>query len=148
MPLTAKDLADRLYLSPAAVQHHLKKLEEIGVVEVDHHARAGDMEVTYYRDADVEVQLQMGRNDGFQGEREALAANLVDGAFRRFLAAAQQHNENELSEYGAMLSGVLHLSPEDRRILMEQVGQFLRSHDTAKAENLEHWEYVILAYRA
>ena len=70
------------------------------------------------------------------------------GAFRRFLAAAQQHNENELSEYGAMLSGVLHLSPEDRRILMEQVGQFLRSHDTAKAENLEHWEYVILAYRA
>ena len=31
---------------------------------------------------------------------------------------------------------------------MEQVGQFLRSHDTAKAENLEHWEYVILAYRA
>lgn len=106
------------------------------------------MEVTYYRDADVEVQLQMGRNDGFQGEREALAANLVDGAFRRFLAAAQQHNENELSEYGAMLSGVLHLSPEDRRTLMEQVGQFLRSHDTAKAENLEHWEYVILAYRA
>ena len=84
VPLTAKDLADRLYLSPAAVQHHLKKLEEIGVVEVDHHARAGDMEVTYYRDADVEVQLQMGRNDGFQGEREALAANLVDGAFRRF----------------------------------------------------------------
>lgn len=79
VPLTAKDLADRLYLSPAAVQHHLKKLEEIGVVEVDHHARAGDMEVTYYRDADVEVQLQMGRNDGFQGEREALAANLVDG---------------------------------------------------------------------
>ena len=148
VPLTAKDLADRLYLSPAAVQHHLKKLEEIGVVEVDHHARAGDMEVTYYRDADGEVQLQMGRNDGFQGEREALAANLVDGAFRRFLAAAQQHNENEISEYGAMLSGVLHLSPEDRRILMEQVGQFLRSHDTAKAENLEHWEYVILAYRA
>ena len=47
VPLTAKDLADRLYLSPAAVQHHLKKLEEIGVVEVDHHARAGDMEVTY-----------------------------------------------------------------------------------------------------
>ena len=96
----------------AAVQHHLKKLEEIGVVEVDHHARAGDMEVTYYRDADVEVQLQMGRNDGFQGEREALAANLVDGAFRRFLAAAQQHNENELSEYGAMLSGVLHHQPD------------------------------------
>ena len=28
-----------------------------------------------------------------------------------FLAAAQQHNENEISEYGAMLSGVLHLSP-------------------------------------
>ena len=31
VPLTAKDLADRLYLSPAAVQHHLKKLEEMNL---------------------------------------------------------------------------------------------------------------------
>lgn len=126
VPLTAKDLADRLYLSPAAVRIISKNWRRSAWWRWITMPGRAIWRSPITAMPTWKYSSRWGATTD-SGEREALAANLVDGAFRRFLAAAQQHNENELSEYGAMLSGVLHLSPEDRRILMEQVGQFLRA---------------------
>ena len=82
-PMTANTVAENMLLSPSAAQSHLNKLEELGVVELGVYTAPDGRQATYYRLADVEIRLCLGRKDGFQGEREALAAQLVDGTFRR-----------------------------------------------------------------
>ena len=84
-PMTANTVAEKMLLSPSAAQSHLNKLEELGVVELGVYTAPDGRQATYYRLADVEIRLCLGRKDGFQGEREALAAQLVDGTFRGVL---------------------------------------------------------------
>ena len=76
-PMTANTVAEKMLLSPSAAQSHLNKLEELGVVELGVYTAPDGRQATYYRLADVEIRLCLGRKDGFQGEREALAAQLL-----------------------------------------------------------------------
>ena len=116
-PMTANTVAEKMLLSPSAAQSHLNKLEELG------------------------------RKDGFQGEREALAAQLVDGTFRGVLHAASQCGEPEQQEDLQFLFGALHLKPEERAELLGLIDGYLRTHSVPEG-GVEHWEYVLMAYRA
>ena len=83
-PMTPKALADRLGVSPSSVQHHLKKLLELGTVEVDHQAVINGITATYYRDAGAEVRVGLSRDDGLQDEREAMATDMVNRILQAF----------------------------------------------------------------
>ena len=135
-PMTANTVAEKMLLSPSAAQSHLNKLEELD-----------GRQATYYRLADVEIRLCLGRKDGFQGEREALAAQLVDGTFRGVLHAASQCGEPEQQEDLQFLFGALHLKPEERAELLGLIDGYLRTHSVPEG-GVEHWEYVLMAYRA
>ncbi len=76
----------------------------------------------------MEIRLCLGRKDGFQGEREALAAQLVDGTFRGVLHAASQCGEPEQQEDLQFLFGALHLKPEERAELLGLIDGYLRTH--------------------
>ena len=115
-----------MLLSPSAAQAHLQRLVELGAVE---QVAVSGRPAALYRIADAEIRLDLGRKDGFQGEREALAAQMMDGTFRGILHAAYSHGEKEL---------------EDCRKIVED---YLRAHGAPQAE-AEHWEYVLMAYRA
>ena len=128
-PMTANTVAEKMLLSPSAAQSHLNKLEELGVVELG-----------VYTAPD-------GRKDGFRGEREALAAQLVDGTFRGVLHAASQCGEPEQQEDLQFLFGALHLKPEERAELLGLIDGYLRTHSVPEG-GVEHWEYVLMAYRA
>ena len=78
-PMTANTVAEKMLLSPSAAQSHLNKLEELGVVELGVYTAPDGRQATYYRLADVEIRLCLGRKDGFQGEREALALCIKSG---------------------------------------------------------------------
>ena len=119
-PMTANTVAEKMLLSPSAAQSHLNKLEELGVVELGVYTAPDGRQATYYRLADVEIRPCLGRKDGFQGEREALAAQLVDGPFRGVLHAASQCGEPEQQEDLQFLFGALHLKPEERAELLER----------------------------
>ena len=80
-------------------------------------------------------------------EREALAAQLVDGTFRGVLHAASQCGEPEQQEDLQFLFGALHLKPEERAELLGLIDGYLRTHSVPEG-GVEHWEYVLLAYRA
>ena len=97
---------------------------------------------------DVRLRLCLGRKDGFQGEREALAANLVDSTFRSLLDNVYRYEEQELKDYGVLRFGALHLDTAQRKELMELVTDYLEKHGALRPEAEEHWEYVVLAYRA
>ena len=134
-PMTASAVAERMLLSPSAAQAHLQRLVELGAVE---QVAVSGRPAALYR---------LGRKDGFQGEREALAAQMMDGTFRGILHAAYSHGEKELEDCRQFQFGALHLKPEERAELQKIVEDYLRAHGAPQAE-AEHWEYVLMAYRA
>lgn len=147
-PLSANGVARRMNLSPIAAQGHLKKLVDLGLVLTEtKQGKKGGPVVLYSLD-DVDIRLHLGRKDSFQGEREAMAANLVDGVFRGMINTTHLHSEDELPQHFMLRFGVLQLSPEDRDELAALVEDYLDSHNVHTPEESEHWEYVVMAYRA
>lgn len=147
-PLSANGVARRMNLSPISAQGHLKKLVDLGVVLMETRQGKNGEPVVLYSLDDVDIRLHLGRKDTFQGEREAMAANLVDGVFRGLINTTHLHPEAELNQYCLLRFGALHLSTEERSELAELVANYLDSHGTHTPENAEHWEYVVMAYRA
>ena len=147
-PLSANEVAGRMQLSPSAAHSHLNKLVKIGLVSAREGTRRDGSNTTYYQMRDVRLRLCLGRKDGFQGEREALAANLVDSTFRSLLDNVYRYEEQELKDYGVLRFGALHLDTAQRKELMELVTDYLEQHGALRPEAEEHWEYVVLAYRA
>lgn len=150
-PMTPKALADRLHISPSSVQHHLKKLLSLGVVEVDHQSAINGITATYYREISATVQVGLGRGNDLQEEREALTTEVVGRVLQGFLkltrSAPPGMEGEELNRYGILVNGVLNLSPEEREELMALVDSFLLAHDTPAPGRTERWEYALLAYR-
>ena len=148
-PMTANTVAEKMLLSPSAAQSHLNKLEELGVVELGVYTAPDGRQATYYRLADVEIRLCLGRKDGFQGEREALALCIKSGLeiLLLFRHAASQCGEPEQQEDLQFLFGALHLKPEERAELLGLIDGYLRTHSVPEG-GVEHWEYVLMAYRA
>lgn len=147
-PLSANALAKRMNLSPVAAQGHLKKLVDLGLVLTQERpGRDGGRVVLYYLD-DVEIRLHLGKRDAFQGEREAMAANLVDGTFRGMINTTYQYPEEELPQHTLLHFGALHLTAQEREELTGLVSDYLSAHALPAEERTEHWEYVLMAYRA
>lgn len=146
-PLSANQVAERMQLSPSAAQAHLKKLCDMGLVSAQEGTRRDGGKTVRYALRHVELRLCLGRKDPFQGDREALAANLMDSTYRRLLINAYRYDEQELREHGVLRFGALHLDSDQRRELMELVERFLEEKGAPRPEAEEHWEYVVLAYR-
>lgn len=150
-PMTPKALADKIKVSPSSVQHHLKKLLSLGVVEVDHQELINGITATYYRETLATVQVGLGRGDALQEEREAIATDMVgrvlQGFFKLTRSAPPGMSVEELEQYGILANGVLSLSPNEREELMKLVNQYLLHHGTPNPNQGERWEYVVLAYR-
>ena len=150
-PMTPQALADRLGVSPSSVQHHLKKLLELGTVEVDHQAVINGITATYYRDAGAEVRVGLSRDDGLQDEREAMATDMVNRILQAFFRDLRQvragQDDEALAQFGDLFSGVAHLSPEEREELLRLIRAFLLEHDAPAPGRTERWEYVLMAHR-
>ena len=61
--------------------------------------------------------------------------------------AASQCGEPEQQEDLQFLFGALHLKPEERAELLGLIDGYLRTHSVPEG-GVEHWEYVLMAYRA
>lgn len=147
-PLTANAVARRMNLSPISAQGHLKKLVDLGVVLMETRQGKNGQPAVFYALDDVEIRLHLGRKDAFQGEREAMAANLVDGVFRGMVNTTHLHPEEELDQHCLLRFGALHLSTEERQELAEKIADYLDRHGAHTPPSTEHWEFVIMAYRA
>ncbi len=147
-PISANKVAERMQLSPSGAQSHLRKLVDLGVVAELERTREDGVKLYYYQAKNVKLRLCLGREDSFQGEREALAANLTDGTFRSLLSTSYRHDEKTMDEYGVLRFGALHMTSEQRAGLVKLVDQYLDRLGVPQPDAKEHWEYVIMAYRA
>lgn len=151
MPMTPKSLSDRLHISPSSVQHHLKKLLSLGVVEVDHQEVINGITATYFRESFATVRIGLERGDEVREEWEVMVTDMVNRTFQGFLklvrSAPKDLPAEKLGEHGMVINGVVRLSPREREELTELVSDFLRAHEAPAPERTECWDCVVLAYR-
>ncbi|MEN6470060.1 MAG: winged helix-turn-helix domain-containing protein [Clostridiaceae bacterium] len=150
-PQTPKRLAEKMDISPSAVQHHLKMLMELGLVEVSHTERIHGITASYYRALPKTVSIggPLGSllQDESAAQRLALMQHSVSAVFEGFSAYCKggAGHAGEDAPHGDVLTGILHLAPEEAKELYGMIRAYLDLHQTFGAGS-EPWEYALIAY--
>jgi len=147
VPMTPKQISDKLGISPSAVQHHIKKLTELGIVELSHTERIRGITASYYRVLPKTVSIGLMNRDETAGDRFALMQNSLSSVFSGFSDYCQKSPDDSDSgaQHGDMLSGIIHLKREEAKELYGIIRGFLDAHDQKEA-GAEAWEYALIAY--
>ena len=148
--VTAKEIADRLAITPSAASHHLKQLMSIGIVEPDHVQVVRGIQARYLRLAEVTVSIGQQYADTLAPLKDELVKSGLMSALNGFMRTVEKnrgrpdvHHENRLND---ILSGIVHLTPADADAFYHMVLSFLDSH-TSAGPDTRPWEVVLLAYR-
>ncbi|WP_312810902.1 helix-turn-helix domain-containing protein [Sedimentibacter sp.] len=152
-PVTAKFVADKLEISPSSAQHHIKKLEQVGIIEFDHNEIINGITARYLRITEKTVSIGQDINDDLTAERDILARNVLSTVYNSYKKLIDE-NRHLLSEeykkgnkFADQLTGIVHLSTEEANELFDIIDDFLKKHSKA-SENSHPYEYALVAYRA
>lgn len=141
--MTAKQVADSLSMTSSSAKHHILKLVGLGAVEVDHTALINGITATYYKRTDATISI--GSDEG--GLRAVVAQNLLKEVQDGFFAQDSPPENEEGHFMGDMLTGVLHLRPEEADELIGMVRSYIASHEK-KGEDTLAFVYSLVAYHA
>lgn len=147
VPVTPKQLADRMGISASAVQHHIRQLAELGVVELHHTERIHGITASFYHVPSKTVCIGSLLNDELKDQRLALMQADLSRTFSGFTAYCSQNTADSIQnrQFGDMLSGVVHLEEAEAKELYDMIRAFLAKHaQTGKSGAA--WEYALIAY--
>jgi DNA-binding transcriptional ArsR family regulator len=152
-PVTSKHLADKLNISPSSAQHHIKQLQQVGIVEFDHDELINGITAKYLRLSQKTVSIGQDINDDLSSERDVLARSIISNTYngykeliheKRLLLAEEYRKGNKFAD---QLTGVVHLSTEEANELFNIIDDFIIKHSNAN-DNSHPYEYALIAYRA
>lgn len=153
-PMTPKMLADKLQISASGVQHHIKKLMQLGLIELDHTEAINGITASFYKPAQVTVQIGLSQSDSLIEQKEVLVQNCIAQVYDGFrkqmkkrISLTGENDPNSLQKWGDILSGVVHLSEEQSVELIKLVTEFIEQNSAPSADS-SPWEYAIIAYNA
>lgn len=150
-PMTPKEISDIMEISPSSIQHHIKKLEELGVVELDHEELIRGITARYYRTTEREISIIPENCGQYLGERKALFYNqinqVMNGYFDNMDLEIQSEDINEHWKNNVLANGVLHVTPKEQEELLALIRKFFNEH-TNPGEGTKPWEFALIAYKA
>lgn len=154
LPMTPKQLSEKLEISPSSVQHHIKKLESLGVITLDHTEAINGITARYYSPTYVNVQIGLDHPDDTQMQKEVLVQAQVARTYEGFLTQKKKfiehyYDENLESRWdlGDILTGVIHLAPGEGEELLKLIRDYLDAHAIPSGEK-SPWEYAFILYNA
>lgn len=148
VPMTPKQIADRIGISPSSVQHHIRKLVELGIVELSHTQLIRGITASYYRVLPKTVSIGLMLQDENSADRFVLMQNelsTVFSGFSEYYRKGQAKGKAEGGQHGDILSGIIHLEPEEAKELYGIIRGFLDAHEQ-KGKGCAAWEYALIAY--
>ena len=147
VPMTPKQISDRLGISASSVQHHLMQLVELGLVELDHTEQIHGITASYYRVLPKTVQIGSLVDDDLKHQRLALMQANLSSIFSGFTTYCAEHAEAKLGpeQFGDMLSGITHLTSAEAKELYDLIRAFLDAHEERDA-GTSPWEFTLIAY--
>lgn len=152
-PVTSKYIADKLNISPSSSQHHIKQLQQIGIIEFDHNEVINGITAKYLRLTEKTVSIGQDRNDDLASERDVLARSILSKTYDGYKGLINEKRQLLAEEYGKgnkfadQLTGVVHLSTEEANELFDVIDNFIKKHSKA-SDNSHPYEYALIAYRA
>lgn len=152
-PMTPKMLADRLQISASGVQHHIKKLMLLGLMELDRTELVNGITASFYKLAQVSVQIGLGQSEDLAEQREVLVQSLIAQVYEGFrrqmkrISGRKEKNASADHEMGDILSGVVYLNEQESAELMKLITEFIEQH-SAPASDRSPWEYALILYNA
>lgn len=154
LPMTPKQLSLKLDISPSSVQHHIKKLESLGVIKLDHTEVINGITARYYSPTYVNVQIGLDHPDDTHMQKEILVQEQIAKTYDGFLTQKKKfiehYNDEDLESrwgLGDILTGVIHLEPEEGKELLKLIMDFLDAHAVPSAKK-SPWEYALILYNA
>lgn len=152
-PVTSKHLADKLNISPSSAQHHIKLLQQVGIVEFDHSEVINGITAKYLRLSEKTVSIGQDINDDLSSERDVLARNILSKTYTGFKELLAEKRQVLLEEYrngnrlADQMTGVVHLTREDANELFNVIDNFVKEHSKA-TDDTHPFEYAFIAYQA
>ena len=145
IPMTPKQISDELGISSSSVTFHIKKLLEIGVVELDHTEMIRGILAKYYRRIPVQINLRYGDADDLQWEKGILLDYIMVDVWEGFKKHLKTSTGEPDDQRGDVANGVAYLSPKEASELMKYIYNFLKEHGEYK-EGAVPWEIALMAY--
>lgn len=152
-PVTSKYIADKLNISPSSAQHHIKQLEQVGIIEFDHNEVINGITARYLRLSDKTVSIGQDLNDDLSPERDVLARSILNETYNGYNELITSKREFISEEYRKgnkmvdQLTGVVHLTVDEANKLFSIIDGFIKEHSRA-SDNTHPFEYALIAYRA
>lgn len=148
-PATCKQLADAMGISASSVTHLVKKLETLGLVELDHTELIRGITAKYWRYIPTSVNVRAGVHDDLQEEKAFLVDYLHQrtyDALRSHIASPTIERERKLGlTHGDLRDGFVYLTEEAARQLQDQISSFLEAHESPK-EDAVPWEFGLMFF--
>ncbi|MDK2807898.1 MAG: hypothetical protein PWP24_632 [Clostridiales bacterium] len=146
-PVTPKFLADRIGISASAVQFHMKKLLELGILELDHTEQIRGITAKYYKTTRAIVRLGVSEGEFFE-EKEVLMEHVLMDVYKGFLQNVKMHGKEmkEGGQYGDIIAGTVYLTDREAKELFQKTIAFIKEH-SEKRENTVPWELGMISYR-
>jgi DNA-binding transcriptional ArsR family regulator len=151
-PVTAKNIADILNISPSSAQHHVKQLQKVGIIEFDHNEIINGITARYLKLSDKTISIGSGIDDDLSSERDILARNILSNTYSRYQKLVTSKRKELMDEYkkgnimADQLSGVVHLTTEEANELHAIMDGFIKKHSKA-SHNTHPFEYALIAFR-
>ena len=149
-PVTAKEIADRLQITPSAAQHHIKQLMSIGLIEFDHMQVIRGIQAQYMRLADVTVSIGQQYADALSDMRDEAAKGMLMEALNGFMHVVHNNRKSPMVDHAGglndILTGIVHLTFEEAEEFYRYVFDFLNAHTEAGTDT-KPWEIAMLGYR-
>ena len=149
-PVTAKEIADRLIITPSSAQHHLKQLMSIGLLEPDHMEVIRGIQAHYLRLTPVTVSLGQQYADALAPMRDEMVKGGLMNALSGFMRTVEKNRLKPMPadscKLNDIVTGIVHLTPKEADDFYQFVTGFLDSH-TVAGPDTKPWEVALLAYR-
>ena len=168
--MTPKQLSKELGISPSAATAHIKKLESLGVLRLDHTKKINGITAKYYALEDVNISLKTNeqQDDSVVNEQEVFLNYMMNENWQGFLeykrnlwARGEKTTEKKATEEkpeannentdvpapvtGDVISSVAFLTDKDAAELKKYIIDFLAAH-ADKQPNTKPWSTTLLAY--
>lgn len=151
-PVTSKHIADKLNISPSSAQHHIKQLEQVGIIEFDHNEVINGITARYLRLSDKTVSIGQDFNDDLSSERDVLAKSIINETYNGYCELMMSKREFLSEEYkignklADQMTGVVHLTANEANELFSIIDDFIKNHSRA-SDDTHPFEYALIAYR-
>jgi len=152
--MTPKQLSNELGISPSAATAHIKKLESLGVLRLDHTKKINGITAKYYALEDVNISLKTNeqQDDSVLNEQEVFLNYMMNENWQGFLeykrnlwARGEKTTDIPAPVTGDVISSVAFLTDEDAAELKNYIIDFLAAH-ADKQQNTKPWSTTLLAY--